>query len=151
MISMLFFGGRVITCQILSLVKKTNISGVIWISAGAINFGLNFIFIPYFGILGAAVTTLIAFGLACGLTTYFSFRYFTFNLNWHFILKSIFSSMIMSLIIINLNPAGIMELLMAITIGIIVYVTILLTLKGFQKEEFKFFEKLFKIRISKST
>jgi len=149
-ISILFFGGRVVTSQILALVKKTNISSTIWISAAIVNFGLNFIFIPHFGILGAAITTLIAFTLAFSLTLFYSSRYFTFSIDRRFILKSVFASTIMSLIIIRLNATSIIELIIAIIIGILIYAITLFILKGVNKEEIKFFGELFKIRNSRT-
>jgi O-antigen/teichoic acid export membrane protein len=53
----LLFGLHAITMQILVLEKKTGITGTIWIVAAILNLGLNVIFVPRIGILGAAATT----------------------------------------------------------------------------------------------
>ena len=47
--------------QILLLEKKTKMMGYIWVFAALINVGLNIIMIPYWGILGAAFSTLVAY------------------------------------------------------------------------------------------
>jgi len=100
---------------------------------------LNFLFIPYFGILGAAITTLIAYALAFALTAYCSFKYLKFNIDFRFILKSIFASIVMSLVIIKWSPVGISNILIEIGVCAVVYAAVLLLLKGIRKEEIAFF------------
>jgi len=142
-VSALFLGAGAIISHILILVKKTKISGSIWVLAAVINLGLNFVFIPYFGILGAAITTLIAYVLAFIFTTYYSFKYLKFNIDFRFILKSIFASIVMSLVIIKWNPIGTLNVLIVIGVCAVVYAAILLLLKGVKKEEITFFRELF--------
>ena len=142
-VSSLLFGAYGVTAQILALEKKTKIAGAIWVMAAILNLGLNLIFVPYMGILGAAITTLIAFTFAFILTTYYSFKYLTFDIEFRFILKSIVASIIMSLVIVKWNPAGILNVLIVIGVCAIVYATILLLLGGIKKEEIAFFRDLF--------
>jgi O-antigen/teichoic acid export membrane protein len=144
-VSALLFGAYAVIAQILALEKKTKIAGAIWIIAATLNFGLNLIFVPYIGILGAAITTLIAFALAVILTTYYSFKCFTFAVDLRFISKSIFASIIMSLVIVKWNPAGILNVLIVIGVCAVVYGTILLLLGGIKKEEIAFFRGLFRL------
>ncbi|MCK4734501.1 MAG: polysaccharide biosynthesis C-terminal domain-containing protein, partial [Methanophagales archaeon] len=142
-VSALFLGVSAFIGQIIVLVKKTKISGSIWMVAAIMNLGLNFVFISYFGILGAAITTLIAYALALVLTTYYSFKHFKFDVDFGFILKSIFASIVMSLVIIEWNPVGTLNVLLVIGICAVVYAAILLLLKGVKKEEIVFFRDLF--------
>jgi O-antigen/teichoic acid export membrane protein len=144
-VSALLFGAYAVIAQILALEKKTKIAGAIWIIAATLNFGLNLIFVPYIGILGAAITTLIAFALAFILTTYYSFKCFTFAVDLRFISKSIFASIIMSFVIVKWNPAGILNVLIVIGVCAVVYGTILLLLGGIKKEEIAFFRGLFRL------
>ena len=90
----LLFGLYAIITQILVLEKKTTITGTIWIVAAVLNLGLNIIFVPRIGILGAAATTLVAFFLAFILSVYYSFKYLVFDVNATFILKCIVASAI---------------------------------------------------------
>jgi O-antigen/teichoic acid export membrane protein len=142
-VSAVLFGVYVVFSQIITLVKKTKITGVIWIIAAILNLGLNIIVVPYMGILGAAITTLIAYMLAFVLTTYYSFKYFKFDIDFGFILKSILASIVMSLVIIEWNPVGALNILIAIGVCTVVYATVLLLLKGVEKEEIRFFKELF--------
>lgn len=112
--------------------------------AGILNFVLNIVVVPYMGIWGAAITTLLAFALAFILTSFYSFKYFTFDIDFGFILKSIFASLVMSLVIIKWNLAGTLNILIVIGVCTVVYSVILLLLKGIKKEEVKFFKELFR-------
>ena len=144
-VSMILFGANAVIAQILALVKKTKINGSIWIIAALMNLGLNFVFIPYFGILGAAITTLIAYALAFILTAYYSFKYFKFNIDFRFILKSILASIVMSLVIIKWDPVRTLDVMIVIGVCAVVYSVILLLLGGIKKEEIVFFKGLFRV------
>ena len=143
--SALLFGTRAVIGQIIILEKKTKISGTTWVMAGILNLGLNLIFIPYIGILGAAITTLLAFALALILISFYSFKYLKFDIDFRSILKSIFASIVMSLVIIQWNPIGLLNVLIVIGVCAVVYAAILLLLKGVKKDEIKFFKELFKV------
>ena len=144
-LSFLVLGASAVIVQILSLEKKTKIAGVIWVMTAILNLGLNLIFIPYIGILAAAITTLIAFTFALILITHYSFKYLTFDIEFGFILKSIVASIIMSLVILKWSPVGLLSVLIIIVLCAGIYFCILFLLKGFKKEEFKFFRELLKI------
>ena len=133
------------TTQGLYLAKRTDISGKIWITAAVLNLGLNIVFVPYIGMIGAAITTLIAFTLVFTLATYYSFKYIRFDIDFRFILKSIFASIVMSLVIIKWSPIGLLNVLTVIGVCAGVYSVILLRLKGVKKEEIAFFKGSFKI------
>ena len=144
-VSNLLYGAYVIIVHILVLVKKTKIIGSSWIIAALANLCLNIVFVPYIGIIGAAITTLIAYFIAFILITYFSFRSLRFSIDWKFIMKSVFASVIMSLLITKGNPIEILDVLIEIGICAVVYAAVLLLLKGITKEEIAFFKELFRI------
>ena len=144
-VSMIFYGIYAIISQIIILVKKTKIIGMIWMLAAAINFGLNVVFIPHFGILSAAVTTLVAYLFAFTFTMYYSRKYFKFDFDLKFILKSIFASIAMSLVIIKWSPVKTLDILIVIGVCAVVYALILLLLGGVKKDEIKYFREMSKI------
>ena len=144
-VSALLLGAYEVIVHIIVLEKKTKITGAIWILAAILNLGLNLIFIPYIGLLGAAITTLIAYALAFVLTMYYSFKYFRFNVDLRFIFKSFFASVVMSLVIIKWSPVRVLNVLLVIGVCAVVYGAILLLLKGVKKEEIEFFRGLFKV------
>ena len=142
-LSTLFFAGYVPILQILVLVKKTKITGAIWISCALVNLGLNILLVPHLGIMGAAITTLIAYVLALGLTTYYSFKEFRFPIDWRFIVKSLIASGAMSAALWAIAPEGTSATILTVVAGAAIYGAVLFLLKGFTKEEFKFFRGLF--------
>lgn len=142
-LSALFFACSLPTSRILVLVKKTKIIGVIWIICALVNLGLNILVVPRWGILGAAVTTLIAYGLQLGLATYYSFKEFKFTIDWRFIIKSLIASVIMSVSIWQIHPQETSATILTVVAGVVIYGVALILLKGFKKEEFKFFRELF--------
>jgi len=144
-VSGLLFGASAVIVQIIVLEKKTKILGTIWIIAAILNLGLNIIIVPYIGILGAAITTLFAFAVALILISFYSFKYFKFDIDFRFILKSVFASIVMSLVIIKWDPIGALNVLIVIGVCTGVYAAILLFLKGVKKEEIMFFKELFEV------
>jgi len=140
-LSILLFGMYAIISQIIVLKKKTRITGSIWMGAAFLNLGLNFIFIPKFGILGAAITTLSAYSFAFILTWYYSFKEFQFEIDWKFISKSIFASILMTLFIFWFSPIGLSKTIIAIILGALLYGVLTFLLKSFTKEELKFFKR----------
>lgn len=147
-LSGLLFGSYAVIMQILVLEKKTGISGTIWIVAAILNLGLNIIFVPIFGIIGAAVTTLLAYSLAFLLSTYYSFKYLVFDLNAAFVLKCIVSSAIMGVVVVigsSQMSGGLVSVILLVIISALVYTAGLFILRGFKKEEILFFKGLLRI------
>jgi len=144
-LSALLFGIYGIIGNIIILEKKTKIIGMVWIIAATLNLILNILLVPHFGILGAAETTLVAYILAFVITIFYSAKFFKFDFDLSFFVKSIIASILMSFIIIYINPIGILNILITVLISATVYFTLLLLLKGITKEEFNFFRKLLPI------
>jgi len=142
-LSSLFFVAYVPISHILVLVKKTRVIGAIWVGCALVNLGLNILVVPRSGISGAAITTLIAYGLALGLASYYSFREFKFSIDWRFIVKSLVASGAMSAVIWAIAPQETPATILTVVAGTATYAIAILLLKGFRKEEFKFLRGLF--------
>ena len=139
-----FLSINIIISYILILTKKTKIMALIWIGAAVLNIGLNILVVPHMGILGAAITTLIAFSLAMGAISYYSFKEFKFSIDWHFIIKSLIASAVMSLAVWLMAPQGYLYTILTVVAGVIIYGAVLMLLRGFSKEEIRFFWGLFR-------
>jgi O-antigen/teichoic acid export membrane protein len=144
-ISAVFFGAYGIIVQIIYFKKKTNLLILIWFFAGFLNVILNFILIPHIGILGAGISTLIAYSTAFGITIYYSFKYFKFNIDLFFIIKSIVSTILMTLVIFLIDPCGYSDIIIVTLVSIIVYIISLYLMKGFNTEEFQFLKRIWKL------
>lgn len=62
--------------------KRTRMTAVIAIAAGGANVGLNFLFIPWLGIVGAGITTVIGFTLLAGLQWLNGRRMYPITYDW---------------------------------------------------------------------
>jgi len=143
-LSTLLFGFYTILFQIIILNKNTKVVGKIWIFAAILNLGLNFVLIPYIGIIGAALTTLIAFIFSFIITAYNSSKIINFNMNSRFTLKSIFASVVMSTVIVSIKPSTLLEIVSTIGFCVVIYTVMLLVLQGFDKNELSFFKDFIK-------
>ncbi|MGZ4849353.1 MAG: oligosaccharide flippase family protein, partial [Halobacteriota archaeon] len=141
-LSALLLGLQLIFASVLVLAKKTGLLGTYWLIGAATNFSLNLFFIPHFGILGAAITTLIAFSWVFGATVLFSRKFVKFDVNSFFILKSLIASIIMVEVIVQLDLVSKFGVLAATIAGAVVYAVLLILMKGFDKQEFAFVRSL---------
>ncbi len=132
-----FLGGYEVLVITLGLRKKTAIAGTIWIVCAALNIALNLVLIPYLGIVGAALTTLLAFMLAFAFTAIYSLRHIHFEINAGFFAKSVCASLIMALALFFINPVGLVNILLALALGAGIYLCVILTLRGLTVHEIK--------------
>ena len=141
-LSALLLGVYGITSQVLALEKKTKIIGSLWMLAALINIVINIVFVPHYGIIAAAISTLIAYGFAFAVSLFYSVKYIKITFNFGFILKSLLASILMSSVIISIHHKTVVGILITIALSAIVYMIILILLKGISTKELKFFKKL---------
>jgi O-antigen/teichoic acid export membrane protein len=122
----------------LYIAKRTKLIFVLVSSSAVINLFLNILLIPVYGIIAAAITTLIAYFILLSLTVYFSREYIKFEIPYDFIGKSVLASFVMASLLYWINPAGVFYVGFMIIVGVGVYFGVLVLLKGFGKEEVEF-------------
>jgi O-antigen/teichoic acid export membrane protein len=130
---------------ILIVAKRTRLIFVLVSFSAIINLFLNILFIPVYGILAAAITTLIAYFILLLLTVHFSRKYIKFEVPYDFIGKSILASLVMALVIYWINPVGLIYVGLMILVGAGVYFGLLILMKGFGKEEVEFLKGIFRV------
>lgn len=141
-VSIFLYGVSYFFSQVLVLGKKTKTIAGIWMTAAVLNFGFNIAFIPIFGIIAAAVTTLASYLFSFLAMWYFSSKEFKFEIDWVFVLKSILSSILMSLFIIRFNPTGLLKVFVLIALSVGIYAILMLLLNGIKKKEIEFLKNL---------
>ena len=137
-----FMGVYGITNNILILEKDTKILGKLWIIVAIANIGLNILLVPYLGIIGAAAVTLVCYIAAFVVTTIKSSKYHKLPFVRNSTIKIIIASAIMGIVVKFLNPVGIINVLIAIIVGIIVYFILIFAMKCIKIEEIRFFKKM---------
>ena len=89
-LSHLFLGIYTIVIYILVLTKKTKHTAFVWMIAMPLNLGLNIIFIPSYGLIAAAIATLVTYFICLLMISYFAFKELRFNLKFIFLDKIFF-------------------------------------------------------------
>lgn len=124
---------------VLTLYKKTNIIMYSNFISLILNFGLNVLFVPKYGYIAAAFTTLAACALDLLLKIFSSRRYLIWKFPFKSLLNISFASSIMCISILkctyDLKSDSIIFLICYILIGAGIYFTSLLLLKEFNQEE----------------
>ena len=140
----LFYGlYGAIFAWVLIVAKRTRLIFVLVSFSAIMNLFLNILFIPVYGIIAAAITTLISYFILFSLTTYFSRKCIKFGIPYDFIGKSVFASLVMSLGLYWINPVGVFYVGIMILVAAGVYFGVLVLLKGFGKEEVGFIKSIF--------
>lgn len=138
----LFLGLNNIIVNIIILEKKTNIIGITWIIAGLSNLFLNLIFIPTNGLLGAALSTLIAYILPFVIITHFSSKYVKLDINWFSFIKILLASIPIILLYQIWKPTNLTEILLFILLNAVLYLTLVISLKVLSKNEIVFIQDM---------
>ncbi len=140
--AMLLQGLQGLIAQILILVKKTNINGIIWIGIAVINLSFNIILVPKLGIIGSAITSLLSFLLATIITSLACEKYLEFNMDWRSASKCILATIIMLAFLNLFNWVGLLGILLSIVLGFIIYIVSIFLLDFFTKREISIFKAL---------
>jgi O-antigen/teichoic acid export membrane protein len=138
----LFLGAYAIVAQIMVLEKNTALTGKIWIIAAIMNLVISFLLIPFTGIVGGAIATLISFAFVFIITSYYANKSIKISFSPKFVAKCLASSMVMSLLLLILRPEGVAGLAQSVAICALIYFIVLFALKGFTGEEIAFIKTL---------
>ncbi len=131
----LFSGILSILTTILYLVKKTHLNLAIYTIPALANVLLVIFLTPILGIVGTAFATTLAYAAMLLLGAFLSFKYIRFPADWSFIVKSVASAALMVGVILVLNPQEMIQILLSIGVGLLVYFGSLIITRGITGEE----------------
>ena len=138
----IFMGMYGITNNILILEKNTMILGKLWIVVAISNIVLNLLLVPYLNILGAAIATLFCYILAFAVTAIASKKTMRLPFNIKELLKIVIAAAIMGIAVYMMHPNGIINVLISIIAGAIIYFAIIFILKAVTIKEISIFKDL---------
>jgi O-antigen/teichoic acid export membrane protein len=111
----------------LYIYKRSTIPAIVMLISAAINLGSNFLLVPKYGIVGAAIATLIGYVSYVIIIIPISFKYLAYKPDFKSLGRYLVYSTIMLVIIKQINIHGdITNLLTKISIGISVYTLMIL-------------------------
>lgn len=131
----IFMGIYGIVNNIIILEKKTSILGYIWISVAILNIVLNIVAVPFLGIYGAGLATLVCYFFAFLVTLIYSKKYARLPFDYKSIAKILIASIIMGIFVKFANPSGIFNILIVIVVAVVIYFVLLFLFKGIDKKE----------------
>lgn len=127
------------TNKVWELNNKTKIILLLNIIAAILNIILNFIFIPVFGYVAAAYTTLFSYIVYLILSIVLSKKYMKIEVDLNYLLKILTSTVLMIIIVLFirniLNVSPFFKLILTALIGIIVYAISLFIFKKIKRGE----------------
>jgi len=127
---------------VIGLARRTWVLPLVYGVCAILNLILNVLLIPRLGILGAAISVLIAYLALPVMTFAISSRHLLPPIDISVVAKSIVASVVMSLVIWRLRPGAPIELAFSVMLGATTYFVVLLFLKGFERNEVRFFKQM---------
>ncbi|PKP61715.1 hypothetical protein CVT91_02155 [Candidatus Atribacteria bacterium HGW-Atribacteria-1] len=119
--------------------KKTNFVMYSIIASGLMNLGLNFLLIPKYGYVAAAITTLISYIFLLILMIFFSRKLFIWQFPFKSLVKVAYASVVMGIVVYyvgnSLTSSNLLNLILSIIIGVVVYLLTLFLLREFKPSE----------------
>jgi O-antigen/teichoic acid export membrane protein len=141
-LSMLLLSICVVMNPVLMLYKKTGVIGIAWGLAAVANFALNLVAVPMLGIIGAAITTLVAYAVIFAYVTMNAYRLLPFRVDWSFLAKCLISASVMTVFIWYFNPQSLPAVLLSIPVGVTIYMVVMLLIGGFSRGEIRFIRNI---------
>jgi O-antigen/teichoic acid export membrane protein len=135
-LSTIFLGIYQINLYIIYLIEKTKFMPIIVGLSALVNIIINILLIPKIGIIGAAISTVLSYALLSLIVLIWANKSVGYNFDYVFISKTIFSSLIMLVVIEFIPVSNMFTIIIAILIGTAVYLALTLILKTFS-DDFK--------------
>lgn len=121
--------------------RKTHFIMFCTIASGLLNVGLNFLLVPKYGYMAAAITTLVGYILYLILNIVVSRRFFKCDFPFKSLAKATCASAIMGVAVYsignNLTSSTIVNLALGVGVGIVLYPVLLFLLREFKPNEIR--------------
>ena len=143
-VGLLLFKAAEVFMYILTSKKQTKLISKIYGFGALMNVILNFVFIPFFGMYGAAFTTFLTYLSILLIMFSKAYTQFKFNLNFKFMIKSVIASMIMGIVVYLFHITSLVMLLSIMLLGAIIYFLAIILMKGITRKELSFFYNFIK-------
>ncbi len=128
---------------LLNIMQLTGVIALIYGLATVLNLGLNFALVPRFGVLGAAIATFAAYLLMLfGMSHSARRQGLSVPVDWPLVIKCCLAAAAMAAILLMFDVRGIFLLVVAIGLSVIVYASILLLLRAFDRSEWHFWRSI---------
>jgi len=121
--------------------KKTHSIMLCIIVSGLFNLGLNFLFIPKYGYMAAAVTTLLSYSFLLILVILVSRRFLAWQFPFKSLAKAMCASSVMGVVVYHvgnsLTSSTSLNSILGVVFGVVIYSLMLFSLREFELSEIK--------------
>jgi O-antigen/teichoic acid export membrane protein len=142
-LSTVFLGLYQINLYVICLIEKTKLIPLIVFMGAMVNIAFNITLIPLIGIMGAAVSTLISYVLIAFIVIIWAKKEISYSLDKIFLLKIIFSSILMYVLLQMISINTLIDIILVIILGFLIYSVCIISFRAFSEEEKKFILNLF--------
>jgi O-antigen/teichoic acid export membrane protein len=143
-VGQIFMGIFQINEYIVYLVKQTKWLPLIIVISSGISVGLNVMLIPSLGIIGAAISKIVAYFILAIIVTVWTHRTINYSFNFKYVGKIMVASLVMAVCLYFLKIGGILGITLDVITGIIVFAIMVLIMKGFTRQDRIFVKDTFR-------
>jgi O-antigen/teichoic acid export membrane protein len=140
-LSQLFAGLFSLNVYVVYLIKKTKWLPFLTLVSAGISAGLNYLFIPPFGIFGAAVSKVVAYFILVVIVTVWAKKVIDYNINFRSVTKIIGATLAMALGMYFYKVHSVWEIAIAVIIGMAIYGFMIFILRSISAEEKAYIKK----------
>jgi O-antigen/teichoic acid export membrane protein len=123
--------------NIIYLEKRTKLLPAIISMAAFTTIILNFILVPIVGLLGSAIANIVSFSILAAVMIGYSSKRVKYRLDSILVIKSVFATVIMSVFLWLFRSDGIVNLVLSVLIGSMIYAVVLYFLKVFSDNDLR--------------
>jgi O-antigen/teichoic acid export membrane protein len=131
---------------VLGYYKRSDLGMYCILISGLLNIGLNLLFIPIYGYMAAAATTFVSYAFMLLLVVLVSRKFMVWTFPFKSTVKIVCASAVMGIVVYyignGLTTYTLLNLLLAMLVGAVVYGVMLLLLREPQKEEIQELQEL---------
>ncbi|MBI1730853.1 oligosaccharide flippase family protein [Candidatus Acetothermia bacterium] len=142
LLGILWMGITQFYIYVLHLTERTKLMSLMFVGSAILNVILNILLIPQIGIMGAALSTFLAYLVRMGFVVVCSEKIFSIGFDFAFFIKVLIAGLGMYGSLLLLMPHGIVAIMGTAILGAVIYFIILLSLRGISRSEIDLFRSL---------
>jgi O-antigen/teichoic acid export membrane protein len=131
----IFLGIYEINMYIILLVQQTKWLPLMILGATVISVGINTTLIPRIGIIGGAIATIASYFVLAVIVTFWARKAISYRFDLKFLGKVIGASLVMALCFYFLKVNGVLEIIVVIIGGMVIYGCALLIMRAFSEQD----------------
>jgi O-antigen/teichoic acid export membrane protein len=148
LLGILWMGVTQFYIYVLHLSERTRLMSLMFVGSAILNVILNIMLIPQIGIMGAALSTFLAYLVRLGFVVVCSEKIFSIGFDLTFFIKALLAGFGMSGCLLLIQPHGIVAIAGTVFLAAVIYFISLVLLRGIGRSEIDLFRSLLRFRLT---